>query len=278
MRARHHDSVDDFRATAEPLYRSDPVAHTVELTLLQSNRVPADAVLLTLWDDATLVGAAMQTPPMPLLANAIPPGAAATVAEEVSRLRPGLPGVRGVRPATIAFADAWRTVTGRRGVVTVEERLHRLGHLRPPNGVAGRARLATTEDTALLVDWIEAFYGETFGHPRDDAAGRRLVATAFEVGDRILLWTVDAEPVGMAMLRAPAAGVARIGPVFTPADRRGRGYGSAVTAAAAAAALADGVTGVVLFTDLANPVSNAIYRRIGFEPVADCVHIDFSAG
>ncbi|MDO3640054.1 GNAT family N-acetyltransferase, partial [Mycolicibacterium arseniciresistens] len=165
-----------------------------------------------------------------------------------------------------------------RGVVTVEERLHRLGHLRPPNGVAGRARLATTEDTALLVDWIEAFYGETFGHPRDDAAGRRLVATAFEVGDRILLWTVDGEPVGMAMLRAPAAGVARIGPVFTPADRRGRGYGSAVTAAAAAAALADGVTGVVLFTDLANPVSNAIYRRIGFEPVADCVHIDFSAG
>ncbi|MDO3640289.1 GNAT family N-acetyltransferase, partial [Mycolicibacterium sp. KC 300] len=96
MRARHHDSVDDFRAAAEPLYRSDPVAHTVELTLLQSNRVPADAVLLTLWDDATLVGAAMQTPPMPLLANAIPPGAAATVAEEVSRLRPGLPGVRGV--------------------------------------------------------------------------------------------------------------------------------------------------------------------------------------
>jgi GNAT superfamily N-acetyltransferase len=278
MRVRHHDSVDDFRAVAEPLYRNDPVAYTVELTLLQSNRVPEHAVLLTLWDDATLVGAAMQTPPMPLLANAIPPGAAVTVAEAVSRVRPGLPGVRGARPAATAFADAWHAVTGRRTAVTVEERLHRLGHLRPPAGVAGRAHLATTHDTPLLVDWIEAFYGETFGHPRDDAAGRRLVATAFEVGDRILLWAVDAEPVSMAMLRAPAGGVARIGPVFTPADRRGRGYGSAVTAAAAGAALADGVTGVVLFTDLANPVSNAIYRRIGFEPVADCVHIEFSAG
>jgi predicted GNAT family acetyltransferase len=32
---------------------------------------------------------------------------------------------------------------------------------------------------------------------------------------------------------------------------------------------------VVLFTDLANPVSNAIYRRIGFEPVAEFVRIDF---
>jgi GNAT superfamily N-acetyltransferase len=277
MTVRHHDSVDEFRATAEPHYRRDPVAHTVELSLLQSNRVGPDALLLTVWDDATLVGAAMQTPPMALLVNAIPPGAAVTVAEELSRACPDLPGVRGARATAVAFADAWNAVAGRRGVVTVEERLHRLHHLRPPAGVAGRARLATTADTALLVDWIESFYGETFGHPRDDAAGRRLVATAFEAGDRILLWVVDGDVVSMAMLRAPAVGVARIGPVFTPAERRGCGYGSAVTAAAAGAALADGVAGVVLFTDVANPVSNAIYRRIGFEPVADCVHIDFYA-
>jgi predicted GNAT family acetyltransferase len=31
----------------------------------------------------------------------------------------------------------------------------------------------------------------------------------------------------------------------------------------------------VLFADLANPVSNAIYQRIGFEPVIDSVRIDF---
>jgi predicted GNAT family acetyltransferase len=33
---------------------------------------------------------------------------------------------------------------------------------------------------------------------------------------------------------------------------------------------------VVLFTDLANPVSNAIYTRIGFEPVADGVRVLFT--
>jgi hypothetical protein len=31
---------------------------------------------------------------------------------------------------------------------------------------------------------------------------------------------------------------------------------------------------VVLFADLANPVSNAIYQGIDFEPVADSVGID----
>jgi predicted GNAT family acetyltransferase len=35
---------------------------------------------------------------------------------------------------------------------------------------------------------------------------------------------------------------------------------------------------VVLFTDLTNPVSNAIYQRIGFEPVTDVAHLRFDAG
>ncbi|PQM44669.1 hypothetical protein C1Y40_05174 [Mycobacterium talmoniae] len=50
-----------------------------------------------------------------------------------------------------------------------------------------------------------------------------------------------------------------------------------MTAAAARWALDAGAAEVVLFTDLANPVSNAIYQRIGFEPVADLVRIDFVA-
>jgi predicted GNAT family acetyltransferase len=92
-----------------------------------------------------------------------------------------------------------------------------------------------------------------------------------------MLWEADGAPVSMAMLRVRAAGVSRIGPVFTPADRRGHGYGSAVTAAVADFALRDGVDDVVLFADLANPTSNGIYQRIGFEPVVDSVRIDFDA-
>ena len=36
-----------------------------------------------------------------------------------------------------------------------------------------------------------------------------------------------------------------------------------------AARLAAGLAFCFLFTDLANPTSNAIYARIGYEPVAD---------
>ena len=79
------------------------------------------------------------------------------------------------------------------------------------------------------------------------------------------------------MLRAPAAAVSRIGPVFTPRSSRGHGYGSAVTAAAANLARLGGVDDVVLFADLANPTSNAIYQRIGFAAVSGSVRVEFSS-
>jgi GNAT superfamily N-acetyltransferase len=231
--------------------------------------------LLTVWDGSCLVGAAIQTPPYPLACNAIPAQGIDAVATALSRLRPELTGARGERDATIAFAHAWHEITGRVGQASSEERLYRLGTLAQPSGVDGTARAADDGDSEVLVDWVERFFLESFGHHRDDGAGTRFVAAAKNKGDQFIVWTVDATPVSMAMLRAPAAGVSRIGPVFTPQDRRCRGYGSAVTAAAAHRARAGGVADVVLFADLANPTSNAIYQQIGFQPVADSVRIDF---
>jgi RimJ/RimL family protein N-acetyltransferase len=273
MEVRFHESVDEFQAIAEPIYRRDPVTHTIELTALRS--APPDSLLLTVWDDGIPVGAAMQTPPYPLTCNAIRIDCVGAVADAVAQVHPELSGVRGGRDATFAFADAWEAVTGRTGHVSVEERLYRLGTLRPPSGVAGSSRAADADDRELLVDWVELFFGETFSHQRNDAAGERFVDAAADKGDLFVLWCVDAAPVSMAMLRAPAAGVSRIGPVFTPSAQRGHGYGSAVTAAAADLALRRGVTDVVLFADLANPTSNAIYQRIGFEAAGDSVRIDF---
>jgi len=273
---KRHDSVDEFRAVAEPLYRRDPVAYTIELTLLRADSFPDDSLLLTVWGDGTPVGAALQTPPYPLACNGIPVNAMDALVGSLAEWRADLTGVRGRRPSAVAFADAWNAATGRAGRISTEERLYRLGTLRAPDAVTGNSRLATEGDRGQLVDWLELFFEEAFSHLRDDGAGELFVDNAEVVGDRFVLWDVDGTPVSMAMLRAPAAGVSRIGPVFTPLARRGNGYGSAVTAAAAHLAHRSGTLDVVLFADLANPVSNAIYQRIGFEPVGDSVRIDFT--
>jgi RimJ/RimL family protein N-acetyltransferase len=277
MEVRFHESADEFRSVAEPLYRRNPVANTIELTVLHGGTLPEDSLLLSVWNNSEVIGAAMQTPPYPLSCNAIPVESVDLVVAELARVRPELNGVRGGRDSAVTFTEAWRAVTGRTDSVTGEERLYRLRTLRPPAAVGGAHRPATADDRGVLVDWVERFFVETFGHQRNDAAGEEFLDAAEKKGDHFVLWVVDGAPVSMAMLRAPAFGVSRIGPVFTPADSRGRGYGSAVTAAAADLALGNGVDDVVLFADLANPVSHAIYQRIGFEPVSDCVRIEFGA-
>jgi hypothetical protein len=42
-------------------------------------------------------------------------------------------------------------------------------------------------------------------------------------------------------------------------------------------ALDQGARFCCLYTDLANPASNAIYQRIGYEPVCDAIDIEFTA-
>ena len=208
----------EFRAIAEPLYRRDPVTNTIELTLLRADRFGDDALLLSVWDDgnASRSGTADATISVGVQRDT-DAKCTSVVATELARTRPGLAGVRGERDMALAFADAWHAATGLAGTVATEERLYRLGMLQPPAGVCGAHREAADADRALLVDWVEHFFVETFSHQRDDAAGRRFIDNANAVGDRFVLWNDDGSPVSMAMLRAPSAGVSRIGPVFTPA-------------------------------------------------------------
>ena len=274
MQVRAHDDVASFLALAGPLYGRDPIRHTVELTALAAG-VADDALLLTVEEDDDVVGAAMQTPPYPLLVNGLPIETIDSTVAFVAETHPTLCGVRGLRERAQRFCAAWQSTLAVGGRVNVEEMLYRLGTLQPPVDLPGEQRLAAEADHPVLAARLEDFFVEAFQEVRDDKAGVRFVKGAVAAGHRFVLWIVDDEVVSMAMLRAPASGVSRIGPVQTPVAARGRGFGSAVTAAAALLARDEGVSEVVLFADLANPTSNRIYRRIGFEPVSQNVRIDF---
>ncbi len=91
----------------------------------------------------------------------------------------------------------------------------------------------------------------------------------------LILWEHEGRPVSVAGRNRPAAGQARVGPVYTPPDLRGCGFGGAATAAITQAALDDGAEGVVLFTDLANLTSNTLYQRLGYRPVSDWAVLRF---
>lgn len=274
MRVTLHESVAAFAAAAGPLYAADPARHTIALTVLDRLRTRGDraALLLTVARDGETVGALLQERGRPATASALPP-ALATAAERA--VDADLPAVNGPVAEVEAFAAAHTARTGLRSEVAMRMRLFRLVALVPPSAVPGCARLAGPGDVGLVTEWQTAFTAEAISSLDPPADLRPGVVESMERGAGHVLWEVDGRPVAYASARRPVGPMSRIGPVYTPPEHRGHGYGTAVTAAATAWATGAGAREVVLFTDLANPVSNAIYPRIGFRPVLDALELRF---
>lgn len=282
MELRLHNDLVEFARLTGALYGADPVTHTVAITVTHqrlTSKVPAQDVrsLLTVHAGPSVVGAALRTHPWPLLVSGLPVAAAELAATALAGHDPELEGVFGPRDPAEAFAAAWCTVTGAVTRTVMANRLFRLEELIPPTRVSGQARPAGPGDLELVARWQRAFAEEAV--PEQPASERE--AAARQLADRgMQLWTVHGTPVALARASPPAFGMSRIGPVYTPPEHRGHGYGSAVTAAATRWALDAGAQHVVLFTDLANPVSNSIYPRLGYRLVHDAVQLAFvgSAG
>lgn len=162
--------------------------------------------------------------------------------------------------------------------ITIHTRLFELEQVTWPPQPVGSLRGATLADVDLCLDWMERFWfdSETQGgrtpedlHLTPDQLERRRDATAQRIEHKLLwLWEVDGVPVQMTGLTLPNHGVVRIGPVFTPAEHRVKGYAGWVVATLSQRIL-DAGHRPCLYTDQANPVSNKVYERIGYVRAAD---------
>jgi predicted GNAT family acetyltransferase len=266
-----------FGAVIRAVYLADPVSFTMELTALREQDWPRGQILLSVDNGDGVVGAAVEGRGGALLVSGIPPELADVVASALSANATVLTGVRGIRLAAEAFAHKWSEATRAHVAVEREEALYLVDELTPPVGVPGRCRPHDDGDTEILVEWLGEFVAEAFGQASGEVVDRALLRRVDASDDRILLWTVDGEPVSMARLHAPAAGVSRIGPVYTPPEHRGHGYAAAVTSDGVVRAREGGAHSVVLFADLANPLSNRVYRRIGFRAVSEHLHYGVSS-
>lgn len=202
-------------------------------------------------------------------------------------LTPGWSDVTGLAGALAALVDlvavngpvgvveAVAAALGREPVRRLDERLFRLDELTPPTGVAGQARVAGADDIDLVGRWLIDFHVDAFGSVPADYAPREQGEWAVTERRPWLWLDPHGTPVSMACRQPTVVGVARIGPVFTPCEHRGHGYGSAATARATADILADPAI-PVLFTDLANPTSNKIYEALGYRAVEDRLALRFT--
>lgn len=277
-------SAEEFRERAERLLLADEARHNLALGILATLTAhPEIYPTHRLWlveRNGEVVAAALRTPPYNLiLPRPRDEGALSVLAASIGD---ELPGVTGALPEADVFASAWCAHRPVRSQVRVGQGIFALERVVPVMGVPGRMRAATKDDRAVVSAWYRAFAEEALpegGPTDDDAAARRNrqldALLQDEGGSGIALWEVDGEVVSLAGFGGATPNGIRIGPVYTPPARRGRGYASALTATLSARLLEGGRRFCFLYTDLANPTSNKIYRAIGYVRVCDSAEIGF---
>jgi predicted GNAT family acetyltransferase len=250
---------DEFvRATWSSLV-DQPVRNTALLSALAADHGPDDLLFAWCPDSAALV-----LPRGEVRTSELPEQAATSLAKALSDRGCHVTAVQGPAQAAHDLATAWAAHSGTRASVALAQRLYTLSTLNAPSPRPGEhARTAIHGDRDLLLTWYGAYMVEV-GLPGDPT---RTTDNLLASGGA-LLWIVQDTPVAFAAHAPPAVGVARVFGVYTPPELRGHGYGSAVTAAVTDK-ISQGGHQAALFTDLANPTSNAIYQRLGYQPVGD---------
>lgn len=248
-----------------------PVEHNMAFTILQERSAhPEPGRYWMVSVDGRLSGLALQSPPtVPAVLTEIPQDCIEELANAMAGDRPDLPGIFGEADTVTRFAGCWAERM-RISVAPVEAlRLYCLTTLRPPASTPGSLRTAGDADLDLVIEWLKGFRRDTGGTVASaDAARRRLEAGLISIWD-------DGEPMSMAWTTTPLARTVRVCFVYTPPEHRGQGYAASCVAAVSQAAFDAGVLYCALYTQLSNPRSNAIYRRLGYEPVVENLHYRF---
>jgi predicted GNAT family acetyltransferase len=281
----HYTDPAQFYADAEALWMAAEAVNCLTIGITHSLIARRDTfgddapTMLLVRDDAgRVVGSALRTPPRSvILAGSSDAAPIAALVGALAHIAPDLPGVIGTTTQTHAFAEAWCAHTGAHWEVNVHERIYQCERVIPPRPVTGALRRATVADLETVVDHVTAFEAEAFGVTPDRTLRERWARSLFTVHERAMyLWEDGGEAVCSVGVTGNTPNGLRIGPVYTPPHLRGRGYASAATAAATQIILESGKRFAFLYTDLSNPISNAIYQRIGYVPVIDADMLRFT--
>ena len=282
VQVRRFDDAEAFREAAMPYLVRDEARHNLLLgissTLLQK---PGLYPLFDLWvasEGAEVTAVAARTPPLNLvLAQPTTDAALDALVDRMVSEGQDLPGVVAAIPEVEDFVAAWTDSHDVDAALVFRHGIYELRDVMPVPSAPGGARPVTPEDRDLVIAWILAFADEALPEDTDRERHVRLVESRLQATDDsgLWLWEDGSEPVSISGYGGSTPNGIRIGPVYTPRELRGNGYATSLVAAQSRWLLGSRRTLCFLYTDLDNPTSNALYRRIGYRMIAEANEVRF---
>lgn len=251
---------------------SQPVLHNLILSILHARVAHGDPgrYWIAIQRDDT-IGVVVQSPlTFPAILTPMETSVATAMADAIVEAGIALPGITADAATAATFAGQWSERSKSAAAPFQGLRLYELLEMGEVPSTEGTLRQAGAKERSLMVVWTRAFQHEI--HESDDDTELR-VDRALTAGE-LWFWDRGGEAVSMAVSREPVHGVVRLSGVYTPPEKRKRGYAAACVHALSKQ-LVDAGHRCILYTDLGNPTSNSIYRRIGYRSVAEALRYRF---
>lgn len=256
-------TLPEFLALAEPFLSRHEAEHGLMLGVAAATEAPApEAYWAIVVDRGVVAGAGLRTNTKLIVSREGMIGAMATLARDA--IGPRLHEVIGPRHSVESFALAvgggWRS--------TMEQGIYECRAVIAPPPVPGARRVARAAERELVAEWVHRLTTEALGESIGVGEAARRADTHIAQGS-MHVWDVGGEVVSIAAAVAPTRHGIRINNVYTPPERRGRGYAGALVASLTQAVLGGGRAFAFLHTDLSNPIANRLYLRIGYRNVGN---------
>jgi predicted GNAT family acetyltransferase len=271
MQVAFENNPKKFLSKYGAFLRQHEAEHNLILSLCQSAEQKidrgenCDIRFATLSNDEGIVMATVQTPPHNLVLSRATLHEIEPLTEMLAKQQVKFPGIVGPSDIAASFAETWGALTGQKSVEYMDQIIYSLTKVLMPPPIEGSMRLAKPEEAPVIAKWIQNFAADALpkSEQLNEADARKKADEIIKAG-RMAVWDVKGKPVAQAAVSG-TQNVARISMVYTPPEERGHGYAKAVVAHVSQQQLDAGRKMCCLYADARNPVSNSIYRKIGYE-------------
>jgi uncharacterized protein len=269
-----------FLERVQPFLLRREAEHCLILGLLDGLRSgeqfgSAPPLMASVEERGEVAAVVLMTPPRNLILSWIADDSTIdAIAHELRARGIAVPGVNGSADIAQKFVLKWWELSRCSYRVQMAQRIYQLTRVTNETRSAGHLREPEQFDEALLREWRAGFSIDAEG--MDPSQAREDAALPIPPSRRMFLWELEGTPVAMAGFAGPTPNGIRVAWVYTPPENRGKGFAGACVAALSQQLLDDGRKFCFLYTDLANPVSNHVYQKIGYQPVTDAIVYSFS--
>jgi uncharacterized protein len=180
-----------------------------------------------------------------------------------------VPGVIGPIEQAELFVSLWKERTNKSANLHMKQLIYQLDEVKVLPQENGKLIQAEEKHESLVRNWLCGF-GEQADMPMTRTQAESM-AKSFIQKQSLYLWEHDGEIVSMANNSRRTRNGASVNAVFTPDEHKRKGFATSAVAALSQKLLDEGAKFCSLYTDLSNPTSNGIYKKIGYYVVGDSV-------